>query len=65
MFRKLETHEVLGTDKLSEWDKLEAMLPKKRKKRIVWFWFGLTLLVLGFIKRDSSTSFIGKSDIAS
>jgi len=64
MFKKLENHEVMGTDKLSEWDKLEAMLPKKRKKRIVWFWFALTLLILGFIKMDSNTSFKGKNDIA-
>jgi len=56
MFKKLEGYETVGNDKLSEWDKLEATLPKKRKKRIGCFWTIPALIILVFLTQDNNTS---------
>ena len=61
MFKKLDGYETVVDDKLSEWDKLEAMLPKKRKKRIVWLWLGSVLITLWFFNQNYST-FIERSN---
>ena len=63
MFKKLEGYETVGSDKLSEWDKLEAMLPKKRKRRMGWLWIfpGLITLWLGY--QNFNTSIEGGNDI--
>jgi len=56
MFKKLEGYETVGNDKLSEWDKLEATLPKKRKKRIGCFWTIPALIILVFLTQGNNTS---------
>jgi len=46
MFKKLAEYEASGTYNASEWDKFEATLPKKRKKRFFWLWFSSLFSIL-------------------
>jgi len=62
MFKKLDGYETIASDKLSEWDKLEAILPTKRKKRIVWLWIVPTIITLWFFNQYYNTSIERSND---